>query len=132
MIRWLLRLDAGLETVLALLCVVLAYGLLGTDRWLLPSWLSVPLLLVVAVVLLLVAVALWWIAGRPDRGTVRAIAVANAVTALVFVAWAIAGLGAGTALRLVLAVSAVLLGALAAVEYARAPRPLPEPTGATD
>ena len=129
-IRLLLRLDAALETVLALLCVALAYGLLGTDRWLLPSWLSVPLLFVVAVVLLLVAVALWWIARRPERATVRAVAVANAITALIFLAWAITGLGAGTALRTTLAVSAILLAALATAQYTRAP--YPAPTSVTD
>lgn len=122
-VRWLLRLDAGLETVLTVVCVVLAYGLLGTGRWRMPSWLSTPVLLVVALVLLLAAVMLWWLSGRPDPVVVRAVAVANGVTALAFLAWAIIGLGAGIQLRILLAATAVLLGILATTQYAWAIRP---------
>ncbi len=122
-VRWLLRLDAGLETVLTVMCVVLAYGLLGTDRWRLPSWLSTPVLLVVALVLLLAAVVLWWLAGRPGPAAVRGVALANGVTTLAFLAWAIIGLGAGIQLRILLAVTAVLLGVLAATQHAWAIRP---------
>jgi multisubunit Na+/H+ antiporter MnhF subunit len=125
-IRVLLRLDAGLETVLAVTCALLAYGLLGTDRWSLPPWLSAPLLTAAAAVLLVAAVALWWLAGRPGPGVVRAVAIANAVTTVAFVVWAIAGWGAGSQLRILAAMAAVLLGALATVQYARATRLLPK------
>ncbi|WP_131732266.1 hypothetical protein [Actinomadura formosensis] len=122
-VRRLLRLDAGLETVLTVVCVVLAYGLWGTDGWRVPSWLSTPVLLVVALVLLLAAVVLWWLSGRPAPAAVRAVAVANGVTALTFLAWAIIGLGAGIQLRILLAATTVLLGVLATTQYAWTIRP---------
>jgi hypothetical protein len=124
-VRWPLRLDAALETVLAAMCVVLAYGLLGTDQWKLPSWLSTPVLLVVGVLLLLAAVILWRLSGRPDAAAVRTVAIANGVTILIFVLWAIIGLGAGTQLRILLTLTAILLGALAVMQYGQASRPIP-------
>ncbi|MEV4098076.1 hypothetical protein [Streptosporangium saharense] len=125
-VRWLLRLDAGLETVLTVVCVILAYGLLGTDRWRVPSWLSTPVLLAVALALLLAAALLWWLSDRPAPAAVRAVAVANGVTALVFLAWAIIGLGADVRLRVLLAVTAVLLGVLATTQFSWTIRPAGE------
>ena len=124
-LRVLLRVDAALETALAVACAVLAFGLLGTDRWRLPPWLGTPALIVIAVVLLLAAVVLWWLAGRPDSDTVRAVAIANGVTTVVILAWALAGLGTGVEMRVLLAATAVLLGALAATQYAHAQRHSP-------
>lgn len=122
-VRWLLRLDAGLEMVLTVGCVILAYGLLGTDRWRVPSWLSTPVLSAVALALLLAAALLWWLSDRPAPAAVRAVAVANGVTALVFLAWAITGLGADVRLRVLLAVTAVLLGVLATTQFSWTIRP---------
>ncbi|MBB4917386.1 hypothetical protein [Streptosporangium saharense] len=127
-VRWLLRLDAGLETVLTVVCVILAYGLLGTDRWRVPSWLSTPVLLVVAIALLLAAALLWWLSDRPIPAAVRAVAVANGVTALAFLTWAIIGLGADVRLRVLLAVTAVLLGVLATTQFSWTIRPSGENT----
>jgi hypothetical protein len=108
-----------LETVLAAMCVVLAYGWLGTDQWSLPSWLPAPVLLVVAGVLLLAALALGWLSEHPGTAAVRSVAMANGGTALVFLVWAIIGIGAGIELRVLLAVTAILLATLAAMQYAR-------------
>ncbi|MFF4989544.1 hypothetical protein ACFY19_20295 [Streptosporangium saharense] len=124
-VRWLLRLDAGLETVLTVVCVILAYGLLGTDRWRVPSWLSTPVLLAVAIALLLAAALLWWLSDRPAPApaAVRAVAVANGVTAMAFLAWAIIGLGADVRLRVLLAVTAILLVVLATTQFSWTIRP---------
>ncbi|GAA4241621.1 hypothetical protein GCM10022254_71230 [Actinomadura meridiana] len=119
-VRWLLRLDAGLETVLAAMSVVLAYDLLGTGEWRTPSWLSTPIWLAVVLVLLLAAALLWWLSDHPAPAAVRAVAIANGVTTLTFLAWAISGLGTGLQLRVLLAATAVLLGALATAQYTRA------------
>ncbi|GAA1674993.1 hypothetical protein GCM10009765_25370 [Fodinicola feengrottensis] len=115
--RTLLRLDAALETVLAAASLMLAYRLLGTDRWTLPGWLGSPALVAFALVLLVVAVALGWLSVRPEAPVVRMIALANGMTAAIMLVWGLAGLGAGGQFRTLLAVAGLLLAVLAGAQF---------------
>lgn len=77
---------------------------------------GVDLLVVLVILLVGVAGVLARLATRPEPDVLRAVAIGNIVTLVVAVAWAVAGLGAGPELRVVLVVVAVALGALAAVQ----------------
>ena len=109
--RPVLRLDAAFEALLAALCLAWAFRLFGTGTWALPPWLGGPVLIGVAAVLVGAAVGLWLLADRADPAALRVVAIANTVTALGALTWAIAC--DGGPLRIVLATVAIVLGALA-------------------
>ena len=116
-VRAVLRVDAGVEALLAMICLVLALRLAGTDEWVLPSWLGTPALVAVAVVLVGAAAGLCWMAGRAAPGAVRGVGIGNALTAVACLIWAVLGLGAGTELRVLVSLTAVALAALSATQF---------------
>jgi hypothetical protein len=85
--RTVLLVDAGLDTAIAVVCVVAASGSLG-ER---PAWLGPPVLLVLAVVLLGLAAGLLWLARRPEAPALWALAAGNGVSAVVVALWALLG-----------------------------------------
>jgi hypothetical protein len=116
-VRAVLRADAGVEALLAMICLVLALRLAGTDEWVLPSWLGTPALVAVAVVLVVAAAGLCWMAGWAAPGAVRGVAIGNAVTATACLIWAVLGFGAGTELRVLVGLTTVALAALSATQF---------------
>jgi hypothetical protein len=116
-VRAVLRVDAGIEALLAMICLVLAWQLAGTEEWVLPSWLGTPALLAAAGVLVIAAVGLCWMAGRPAPGAVRGVGIGNALTAVACLIWAVLGLGAGTELRVLVGLTALTLAALSATQF---------------
>jgi hypothetical protein len=116
--RTVLRLDAALDTAIALLAVAAAAGLLGAA----PPWLPPPVLLALAVVLLGFAAALLWLARRPDAGALRGLGVGNGVCALAALAWAVIGAPEHLALRIAALVVALALAAVATAQLAVARR----------
>src|SRR5438445_135822 len=119
--RTVLRLDATFEALLAALCLAWAFHLFGMGDWARPSWLGSPVLIGVAVILLGAAAGLWLLADRAEPAALRVVAIANGVTALAALTWAI--LGTGGPLRIVLAVVVVALGLLAPTQLHLARRP---------
>jgi hypothetical protein len=116
--RTVLRVDAALDTAIALLGITAAVGLLGGA----PPWLAPPVLLVLAVVLLGFAAALLWLARRPDAGLLRALGIGNGLCALAVLVWAVIGAPEHLALRIAALVVALALGAVAAAQLAVARR----------
>jgi len=112
-IAQVLRLDAAVELLLALGCVAVA---VLPDPETLPWWFSRPLAVAAAIVLVIAALVLLLLARRPEPVLLRAVAAANAVTAVVVLLAAALGLGASTGLRVGLAVAAIVIAGLAAVE----------------
>jgi hypothetical protein len=110
-----LRLDAAMELLLAVGCVAVA---VLPDPSTLPWWFSRPLAVTAAILLVIAALALLWLARRPDPVLLRAVAVANAMTAVVALLAAALGLGADAGLRIGLTVAAIGIAGLAGVELA--------------
>lgn len=110
----ILRADAVLEVVLAAACVTIAV-LVPAER--LPGWFGPPVLLVLTAVLLIAAAALGWLARSPTPATLRAVALGNAATAAVTLAFALAGPGADSGLRIGLGGCALIIGALAGTQW---------------
>lgn len=127
--RTVLRVDAGLELVLAAGCVALGVVSPADGAWRSPGWLSSPVWLAIAAVLLLAAVALALLAASVDTGLLQAVGVANGVTAAVLLAGAVVDTGAGSALRSAVAVVGVALAALAIVQVRLARRAVRLPPG---
>jgi hypothetical protein len=120
--RTVLRLDAAFEALLAALCLTWALRLFGTDTWTLPPWLAGPVLFGVAAVLVGAAVGLWLLADRTGPAALRVVAIANALTALAALTWAITC--DGGPLRIVLSTVAVALAVLAPTQLHLSRRPL--------
>jgi hypothetical protein len=116
--RTVLRADAALDTAIALLSAAAAGGVLGSA----PPWLAPPVLLVLAAVLLGFAVALLWLARRPDAGALRGLGIGNGVCALAALAWAVIGAPEHLALRIATLVVALALGAVATAQLTVARR----------
>jgi hypothetical protein len=116
--RTVLRLDAGLDTTIAVLCALAAAGALGAA----PPWLAPPVLLVAAVVLLVLAAGLLWLARRPDAAVLRALGIGNGVSALAVLVWAALGAPEHLTLRIIALVVALALGAVAAAQLGTARR----------
>ena len=116
--RTVLRVDAALDTAIAVLCAGAAAGLLGGA----PPWPAPPVLLVLAVVLLGFAAALLWLARRPDAGVLRALGIGNAVCAVAALVWAALGAPELLPLRIAALVVAAALGAVAAAQLTVARR----------
>jgi hypothetical protein len=112
-IAGVLRLDAAMELLLAAGCVAVA---VLADPSTLPWWFSRPLAVVAAIALVIAAPALLLLARRPDPVVLRAVAVANALTALVVLLVAVLGLGADAGLRVGLAGAAIVIAGLAGME----------------
>jgi hypothetical protein len=112
-IAQVLRIDAAMELVLAVGCLAVA---VLAEPATLPAWFAPPVAIAVAAVLVLAAVVLHALAGRPDPAVLRAVAVANAVTAAIVLLVALLGLGAGVDLRIGLAVAAIVVAGLATVQ----------------
>lgn len=115
--RLLLRIDAAYEIVLTVFCLALAFHWLD---WPAPAWLSTPLLLIAAAILVIAAIALWLLSNRPEPATVRAVAAANGVTTVAILVLAIGGFGLGGPTRIVLAVAGVILAAIATAQLSAA------------
>ena len=114
--RDVLRVDAGGEGVLTLGVIALAYCLPTGGGWGVPPRLGRPGLVVIAVLLAVAAGALAWLAEHHDPVAVRAIAGANAVTAVVLLCWAAFDGDTGAWLRTATAVVALALISLAGVQ----------------
>jgi hypothetical protein len=114
-----LLVDAGLDTTLAVLCVLLATALSG---WARPDWLGPTVLLVLAAVLIALAAGLLWLARRPDAVALRALGVGNGGSAVVLLVWGLSDGAVGTELRVLVVLAAVALAAVAAAQLVAARR----------
>jgi hypothetical protein len=110
-----LQVDAGLDAAIAALFLVLAStGPVGA--WARPDWLTAPVLLAAAAVLVVFAAGLLGLARRPDEQALRALGVGNGATAVVSAIWAVLDPALGVALRAVLLVVVVALAAVAVAQ----------------
>jgi hypothetical protein len=130
-----LQVDAGLDSAIALLFLVLA-STRPAGAWVRPAWLGVPVLLAAAAVLVLFAAGLLVLARRPDESAMRALGIGNGGSAAVVVIWALLDPAVGAGLRTVLLVVAAALAAVAAaqIDVARRSRRLssgPDPVTAS-
>jgi hypothetical protein len=116
--RTVLRIDAALDTAIALLCVAAAAGLLGAA----PPWLAPPVLLVLAAVLVGFAAALLALALRPTAAVLRVLGVGNGLCAVAALAWAVLGAPEHLPLRIAALAVALALGAVATAQLASARR----------
>jgi hypothetical protein len=112
--RTVLRIDAALDTAIALLCAAAAAGLLGDA----PPWLAPPVLLALAAVLVGFAIALLWLARHPTAGVLPALGIGNGLCALAALAWAVLGAPEHLPLRIAALVVALALGGVAAAQLA--------------
>jgi hypothetical protein len=113
--RLVLWIDALVEAVLAACCIALAVANPRDGGWRLPGYLNAGLVLLLAAALLVVVAVLWWLGRRPRREVLLLVCVANAVTAVAAVWYAVV-LDAGTGIRLLVIGSAVALVVLAVSE----------------
>jgi hypothetical protein len=117
MATFVLKVDAGVEAVLAIVFVVGAItGALGGDDF--PSPVNGVVVALVGLALIPVAVVLWRLARAPvPKRTLRVIATANAVTALLAAIWLFAADGFSDAGRAVVAATIAALATLAAMQF---------------
>ena len=119
--RTVLWADAGLDTTIALLCVLVTMTADG-GAWARPGWLGPTVLLVLAAVLVGLAVLLLFLAKRPDAIALMALGAGNGVSGVVVLAWALLDASAGSALRAAAAVVGFALVRVAAVLFVLARR----------
>jgi xanthine/uracil permease len=118
MATFALRVDAVVEGVLAIVLVVGALaGALGGDDF--PSPVNGVVVALVGLALIPVAVVLWRLAraAQVPKRTLRLIATANAITALLLAIWLFAADGFSDAGRAVVAATVAALATLAAMQF---------------
>ncbi len=109
----ILRVDALLELIFAVLCLITAAAVPGTA---LPAWFGPPILIVLAVVLLGAGGLLLWLSRTPSVPVLRAVGIGNATTALVIMLLALLAPSPTLGLRIVLLAGAVIIAGLAALQ----------------
>jgi hypothetical protein len=108
--------DAGLDSVIALLCLVLV-ATPPAHAWARPAWLDGPVLLVAAAVLAALAVGLLVLARGPDQVVLWALGAGNGASAAAVAIWvAVDHPALGSALRATLLAVAAGLAAVAAAQ----------------
>jgi hypothetical protein len=118
----LLRVDAGLDTAIALLCLILV-GMPRAGSWARPAWLTEPVLLAAAAVLAVFAGGLLVLARQPDQMVLCALGGGNGVCAASVALWVFLDNPAlGPALQAALLAAAAMLAAVAAAQIRAARR----------
>jgi hypothetical protein len=115
----ILRVDALLELIFAVLCLITAAVVPVTA---LPTWFGPPILIVLAVILLAAGGLLLWLARTPTASVLRGVGIGNTATALVIILLALLAPSPTLGLRLVLVVCAVIIGGLGALQLRLAAR----------
>jgi hypothetical protein len=115
-----LRIDAGLDSAIAVLLLVTAF-VPAAGAWARPAWLGAPVLLVAAAVLMAMAAGLLVLARQPSAAALRALGYGNGISGLALAGWAEVSDSFGGALRTALIVAAIGL-AIVGVTQLRAAR----------
>lgn len=116
-VRTVLRIDAAVELVLAIVLSIAAGGLFGSDGWQRPSWLGSPALTVGALGLLVAAIALYGLSSIASPRVLTAVGIANGVTAIGATSWALLDGGLGVEFRILLFATAAGLVALSVAQF---------------
>jgi hypothetical protein len=125
----LLAVDAGVEGVIAAFLIIVVVASPTAEAWRRPSWLTMPVLVVVAAIFAATAVALATLARYVARSSpprlkagLHLLGGVNAVAASALLIWTLVDSTIGGALRVMLALGAIVVAALGAAQVAHARR----------